>query len=82
MTRSGDFNVTAAGGLVLGGIAALLLATAVALGGYGSARGRATPGGAAAAELSATGAGGAPDDAEVELLETGQATPTPAGRTP
>ena len=35
MSSAGQFNVTAAGALVLGGIAAVILALAVALGGYG-----------------------------------------------
>jgi hypothetical protein len=66
MTGSGDFNVTAAGALVVGGIAALLLATAVTLGGYGRKP-------SIAAEPMRQAAGGAPTEAEIEyLLETSE----------
>jgi len=68
MTGSGDFNVTAAGALVVGGIAALLLATIVALGGYGRPKDRATSVSASAAAPSTPAAGGALQETEVEYL--------------
>ena len=75
MTSSGDFNVTAAGALVLGGIAALILATVIALGGYGRTGGRATSGSAAGAVPSMRAVGGALPEAEVEyLLDTSEPT--------
>lgn len=43
MSGSGDFSVTTAGALVVGGIAALVLAVVIALGGYGRPRGPAAP---------------------------------------
>ena len=76
MARSGDFNVTAAGGLVLGGIAALLLATAIALGGYGRPHRPATPVDTAPAAPRATAAGGAHSDAEY-LLDTSEEVTAP-----
>jgi len=78
MTSSGDFNVTAAGALVLGGIAALLLATVVALGGYGRTDDRATSVSAPGTAPSMSAAGGALPDAEVEyLLDTSEPTSSP-----
>ena len=38
MSSSGHFSVTTAGAFVLGGVAAVLLATAVTLGGYGRSK--------------------------------------------
>lgn len=78
MTGSGDFNVTAAGALVLGGIAALLLATVIALGGYGRPRSHATPLSASASAPSIPATGGALPETEVEyLLDTNEPAPTP-----
>ena len=68
MTGSGDFSVTATGALVLGGIAAILLATIVTLGGYGRPKDRATSVSASATASSTRAAGGAPSEAEVEYL--------------
>lgn len=76
MASSGDFNVTAAGGLVLGGIAALLLATAIALGGYGRPHSRAKPVNAPTTTPAAAAAGGAHGDAEY-LLDTSEDAPVP-----
>ena len=76
MTSPGDFSVTAAGALVLGGIAALLLATVIALGGYGRPHEHATSVSASAVAPSPSAAGGAA--AEVEyLLDTTEPTSTP-----
>lgn len=63
MTGSGDFNVVTAGALVVGGIAALVLATVIALGGYG-----APPDRAAETAPRTPAAGGALQEAEVEYL--------------
>jgi hypothetical protein len=83
MTSSGDFNVAVAGALILGGIAALLLATVIALGVYGRPRNRATPVSASGAVPSMRAAGGALPDAEVEyLLDTSEPTSTPVQRNP
>lgn len=83
MRSSGDFNVAAAGALVLGGIAALLLATVIALGGYGRPHGRATPVSGSAASPSMRAAGGALSEAEVEyLLDASESTSTPERRNP
>ena len=89
MARPGDFSVLTAGGLVLGGIAALLLATAVASGGYGRPKGRAASDGASAAPSSSAPrsraaanplgqAGGAVvHEADLEyLLDTAEDAPT------
>lgn len=81
MSSSSDFNVTAAGALVLGGIAALLFATVIALGGYGRPRGHATAVSASAAAPSLLPAGGALAEGEY-LLDTSEPAPTPAGPTP
>jgi hypothetical protein len=81
---SGNFSVTVAGALVLAGIAALLLATALALSGYGRPHGPATPVvSATKAEASMHGAGGALPEAEIEyLLDTTEPTFTPERRSP
>jgi hypothetical protein len=88
MARPGDFSVLTAGGLVLGGVAALLLATAVASGGYGRPKGRAASDGASAATSSSAPrsaaanplgqAGGAVvHEADLEyLLDTSEDAPT------
>jgi len=84
MTSSGDFNVPVAAALVLGGIAALLLATFIALGGYGHRRGdNRTPSVNASSVSNVLPAGGARPDAEVEyLLDTSEPTPSSAPRNP
>ncbi len=75
MTSPGDFSVTAAGALVLGGVAALLLATVVALSGYGRPHRQATPVSSSAAAPSMRAAGGALPETEVEyLLDTSEST--------
>lgn len=68
---SGDFNVTAAGGLVLGGIAALLLATGIALRGYGRPHGQAPTPSSSATAPGAFAAGGAQGEVEY-LLDTSE----------
>jgi hypothetical protein len=83
MTSSGDFSVAAAAALVLGGIAALLLATVIALGGYGHTHGRSTSVSASGAAPGMRAAGGALPEAEVEyLLDTSEPTATPVGGNP
>ncbi|HYQ15760.1 MAG TPA: hypothetical protein VEQ58_08385 [Polyangiaceae bacterium] len=80
MTSSGGFNVTAAIALVLGGVAAFGLATAIALGGYGQKKQGAPP-----VSSSATAVGGALPDAgaEVEyLLDVSESAAVPAPRAP
>jgi hypothetical protein len=62
---SGEFNVATAVLLVLGGVAALMLATVIALGGYGRPADREKLGETAQNPL---GAGGALADAEGEIL--------------
>lgn len=72
-TFAGKFSVTTAVAFVIGGIAALLLAAALALDGYGRP-GRRTPGGAAAGGApSPSASSSAQPDAEVEyLLDTAE----------
>ena len=83
MKSSGDFNVSVAGALVLGGIAASLLASVVALGGYGRPSSRAMSVGPSGAVPSTRGAGGALPDAEVEyLLDTTEPASTATPRSP
>jgi hypothetical protein len=54
VSSSGHFSVTTAGGFVLGGIAAVVLATVIALGGYGRSK---APSPASAASGAAGAAG-------------------------
>lgn len=78
MTGPADFNVTTAGALVLGGVAALLLATVIALGGYGRPADPATSVSASATAPSMPAVGGALPEAEVEyLLDSSEPTSTP-----
>jgi hypothetical protein len=73
MTAPDHFNTPAAGALVLGGLAALLLATVIALNGYGRRGERAASLSAAATASSSPGAGGTPSETEVEYLpDTGE----------
>jgi hypothetical protein len=70
MPKHGDFSASTAVALVLGGIAALALATSIALGGYGRPKSRAVP---ASGANNAAPAGGAPTAAEIEyLLDTSE----------
>jgi hypothetical protein len=83
MTGSGNFNGPAAGALVIGGVAAMLLATIVTLGGYGRPGGRVTSVGASGAAPNLPGAGGALPETDVEyLLDTSEPTATPERGTP
>jgi hypothetical protein len=61
------FNVGVAAALVLGGVAALVLAAALAIGGYGRNNGVKSRSSAAVAPL-ASPAASAPPEAEVEYL--------------
>lgn len=75
MTSSDHFSVTTAGAFVLGGIAAMVLATVIALGGYG--RSKAAPvGSARTAGPASTGGsvGKAPDAGGEYLLDVSEMT--------
>lgn len=77
----GDFSVTAAAAFVLGGVAALLLATVLALNGYGRAPKRAAAPHGAGATPSSLAAGGALSDFEIDYSlegsEPGHESPGP-----
>jgi hypothetical protein len=83
MTGSGDFNVTAAVAVVVGGIAAMLLATIVALGGYGLPENGAASVSGSETVPSTSAAGGALQETEVEYVpDTSEPTPTPEPHSP
>jgi hypothetical protein len=71
VSSSDHFSVTAAGAFVLGGVAAFVLATVIALGGYGRPNARAAVGSSLA--IPTKGAGGsastAPEAREEYLLD-------------
>ena len=67
-TFGGDFSVTTAVAFAIGGVAALLLAAALALDGYGRPGGRTSTKAAASAAPSPSGASSALPDADVEYL--------------
>ncbi len=76
-TFGGEFSVTTAIAFAIGGVAALLLAAALALDGYGRPGGRASSRNAAAAAPSPSALGSAQPEAEVEyLLDTAEPAST------
>ena len=68
MSSAGHFSVTTAGAFVLGGLAALVLATVIALGGYGRGNGPPPVGSSRAAAASA------PEASGEYLLDVSEAT--------
>jgi hypothetical protein len=72
-TFGGEFSVTTAVAFVVGGIAALVLAAALALGGYGRADRPGRTGAVGGAATSRSGSSSAQPEAEVEyLLDTAE----------
>ncbi|HEX2875204.1 MAG TPA: hypothetical protein VHP33_28325 [Polyangiaceae bacterium] len=67
-TFSGKFSIATAVAFVIGGIAALLLAAALALDGYGRPGRRAPSGAAAGGAARPPASSSAPPEAEVEYL--------------